>query len=234
MLATFLSRFKTWFVALKNWQKVLFVIVAFSVVTAPFQSPNTQENTSQPTQTPTVSASQTPVVGASQTPVVVASPTPKPLLFTAPAWMDVATAQAYSSAFSVIEAKTNMGLDRIISVEFIDFDDGTYGTFIQIAADENFSMNSACGSASTTSQKLFVEIMNNVPYDFGKYELFNLQILARGQGTDDYGNAAWFTIHNTQLERTDFTKINWKQTDIRYLVDWDDLGGVLSCDESYP
>ena len=148
--------------------------------------------------------------------------------------MDPATAQAYSAAFSAIEAKTNMGLDRIISVEFIDFDDGTYGTFIQIAADENFSMNMACGSASTTSQKLFVEIMNKVPYDFGKYELFNLQILARGQGTDSYGNAAWFTIHNTQLERSDYTKVNWAQKDVRYLVNWDDLGGVLSCDESYP
>ena len=228
MLATFLSKFKTWFVALKNWQKVLFVIVAFSVVTAPFQSKDANGGTSQATPTPT------PGVIASQPPVVKVSPTPKPLLFTAPAWMDGATAQAYSDAFSVIESKTNMGLDRIISVEFIDFDDGTYGTFIQIAADENFSMNLACVGASKRSQELFVEIMNNVPYDFGKYELFNLQILARGQGTDDYGNPAWFTIHNTQLERSDFTKINWQQTDVRYLVNWDDLGGVLSCDESYP
>lgn len=127
-----------------------------------------------------------------------------------------------------------MDLDRFISIDFIDFDDGTYGTFIEIAADENLTMNMACGSASTRSQELFVEIMNNVSFDFGEYKLYTLQILARGQGTDDYGNPAWFTIHNTQLVRKDFTKINWDQTDVRYLVNWDDLGEVLSCDESYP
>ena len=157
-----------------------------------------------------------------------ASPTPA-LVFSAPEWLDPTTAQAYSNALSVLSPKTNMDVPRIISVEFIDFDDGTYGTFIEIAADDNLTGHMRCEGAAFDSEDLFIRIMNAVPYDFGKYKLDVLNILARFPGTDDYGNSVWVTLKGTILDRSIFTKVNWANPDIKYSLNWDKLIGRGPC-----
>ena len=164
----------------------------------------------------------------SPTPIESAALSAAPLRFVAPTWMDANTAIAYSvSLDDIVEKGTLTNIEKIIAVEFIDLEDGTYVTEIQFAYD--YSSN-PCQGGAFESYDLFVKIMTTVPFDFGSYELYELRILARAPGVDDYGNPGWVTVKGTSLTRDDFAKIDWTASDIQYNINWDKLGGTRPCD----
>jgi len=216
-----LKEITTRFSKLKLWQKALVIFVLFSIAVSPFTgSQSNQADGGNPS----------PSSSASEQPQETSTPTPRPLLFDVPAWVNSETAQQYSDAFEAIPDQTNMDVQKFISIDFTDFDDGTYGVFIDIAASENFSVKSACGVAFRESQDLFASIMSTVNYDFGDYKLDVLRIFSKLEGTDDFGNAKWYLLKQTGMERSNFSKIEWGVPDIQDGVNWDNLGSGPSCD----
>jgi len=155
------------------------------------------------------------------------SPTTSPLLFTAPKWVAPEVAQAYSDSLSdLMDEGTLTGIDKLIAVEFIDLDDGTYVLEIQFVYD--YSSN-PCRGSSFQAQALFTKIMRTVPYDFGDYKLDDLRLLARAPGVDAYGNPGWLTVSGTELLRKTFSKVNWETKDIEFLINWDELSESRPC-----
>lgn len=158
-------------------------------------------------------------------PVPTATEMSEPLPFEVPEWVDQEVARAYFDAFKSIEPETNMGVPTFIGLDFVDFEDGKYGVFIEIAASENlFGLDAACGVAERQAQTLFASIMKDVPVDLVDRELDVLQILSMLEGTDDFGAPMWLTLKNTRLESSDLRKIDWAQVGIEGKVSWDKLG----------
>ena len=218
-----LTKIKTWFLGLKTWQKVVVGFVAFSFLVAPFSG-------GAETSAPGGDTGTAPQV--TEMPVPTATEMNEPIPFEVPDWVEPEVARAYTDALSTIEAETNMGVPTFIGLDFIDFEDGKYGVFIEIAASENlFGLEAACGVAERQAQTLFTSIMKDVPVDLVDRELDVLQILSMLEGTDDFGAPVWLTLKNTRLEGSDLRKIDWAQVGIEGKVSWDKLGGTQGCDQ---
>ena len=216
-----LTKVKTWFLGLKIWQKAVVGFVAFSFLVAPFSG-------GAETSAPGGDSGTAPQV--TEMPVPTATEMTEPLLFTPPDWLNLETAKSYSESLEKLrEEGTLTDVEKIISVEFIDFDDGTneYGVFVEFVYD--YSSNPCLGGA-LEGRTAFTDVMRSVPFDFGEYKLGILQFLARAPRTDDYGNPVWVTVKNTNLARQDFTQIDWSGEDIEYEVNWDKLGETLICE----
>jgi hypothetical protein len=160
-------------------------------------------------------------------PSISQAPSSEPLRFIAPEWMDGGTATAYSQSLDdLVDKGTLSDIPKIIAVEFIDLQDGTYVAEIQFVYDYS---SDPCRGGAFESYDLFVEIMTTVPFDFGTYTLDTLRILARAPGADDFGNPGWVTVKGTSLSRKDFSQIDWNSPDIQYGINWDKLGETKPC-----
>jgi hypothetical protein len=216
-----LTKVKTWFLGLKIWQKVVVGFVAFSFLVAPFSG-------GAETIAPAGDSGTAPQV--TEMPVPTATEMVEPLLFAPPDWLDQETARSYSESLNKLrELGTLTGIEKLVLVEFIDFDDGTgeYGAFVEFVYD--YSSN-PCRGGGFEGQRAFADVMRNVSFDFGEYKLGVLQFLARAPRTDDYGNPVWVTVKNIRLSREDFTQIDWSVEDIEYGINWDKLGGTSTCE----
>jgi len=218
MLKSLVNRFSQ----LKTWQKIVVGFVLFSVAVSPFtgnSSSNSNGDSSNPSGTPAPSATAS-----------IPEPSAAPLLFTAPDWMPAEVAQQYSDALQTLPELTNMDLKTFISIEFSDFEDGTYGVFVDLAASENFSLDSACRVAFREAQDLFTNVMNTVDFDFAGYDLYALRVFSKIQGTDDFGNPKLYLLKQTGMERGDFMQVSWASQDIQDGINWDGLGSGPKCE----
>ena len=218
-----LTKVKTWFLGLKIWQKVVVGFVAFSFLVAPFSG-------GAETSAPDGDSGTAPQV--TEMPVPTATEMTEPIPFEVPEWVDQEVARAYFDALASIEPETNIGEPTFIELKFQDFEDKTYGVFIELAASENlFGLEAACGVAERQAQTLFATIMRDVPVDLEKHQLDLLYINSTLAGTDDFGAPTRFFLKTIVLEGSDLQKIDWTQEGIESTVRWDKLGSYPECDK---